>query len=134
MRKWSSMSDISIRTVQSWAYAKTFPKPCDEYLGKKTGKWFDHNHNYIICGGTLKVNTEDHTAECKKCGSKWGNVRYTIRIDDKAQCPFCSTPDPLWEKDHSKHYEDEIEIDCPNCGSKYFVTISVKHFVQPNYW
>lgn len=48
--------------MQSWAYAKTFPKLCDEYLGKKTGKWFDNKLNYIICGGTIEIDTKNHTA------------------------------------------------------------------------
>ena len=112
-----------MREVLSWAYTKTFPKPCDEYLGKKTGKWFDKDLRYIICGGKIVINTKDHTAECEKCGSKWRNVNYRITIDHEAKCPFCETPDPLWTEDHSKHCEDEIKINCPKCGETFFIVI-----------
>lgn len=134
MRKWYSMSDVFIQTIWSWAYAKTSPRLCDQYLGRKTGEWFDQNGKYIICGGEIEVDTKAHTAICKKCGSEWQEFRYTIKVENKAQCPFCNMPDPLWDKDHSKHSDDEIEVNCPNCHNNYFVVIKTKHFVQPNYY
>ena len=131
MRKWSTMNDVYIKNVQSWAYAKTVPNLCTQYLGVKTGVWFDANQNYIICNGEVKVNTKKHTARCEKCETEWTDVGYKIFVDDKAECPFCGTPDPLWEKDHSKHTEDKIDITCPKCHNEYFISIWIKHFVEP---